>query len=170
MTRWHINWYYFVQKANKQKRDVCEKGNIEGRERGCRQSLYRGTKNLWQRRWKTYTQFLTSFNTKHVLLWTTPKTLETEWRNRLKELRIRKVELSHVSHVKYFHAFVSTLNYVSPIGANNDKRRWSWDGGGLDRELSTSLTTNYKKRINSRQSGIFTNSVMGLCHAHFLSF
>ena len=28
-----------------------------------------------------------------------------------------------------------------------DKRRWSWDWGGLDRELSTCLTTNYKKRI-----------------------
>ena len=28
-----------------------------------------------------------------------------------------KVELSRV---KYFHAFVSTLNYVSPIGANSD--------------------------------------------------
>ena len=29
----------------------------------------------------------------------------------------RKVELSHV---KYFHAFVSTLNYVSSIGAKSD--------------------------------------------------
>ena len=135
------------------RRYVCQKGNIEGRERGCRQSLYRGTKNFWQRRWKTYELFHTSLNTKHLVLSTTPKTLEIEWRNRWKELRIRrglhsqKVELSHV---KYFHAFVSTLNYVSPIGANNDKRRWSWDRGGLDRELSTCLTTNYKKRINSR--------------------
>ena len=110
--------------------------------------LYQGTKHLWQRRWKTYsTQFHTSFNTKHLVLWTTPKTLEIEWRNRLKELRIRKVKLSLV---KYFHAFVSTLDYVSPIGANNDKRRWSWDGGGVDRELSTCLIPTYKKRINSR--------------------
>ena len=104
------------------------------------------------------------------MLWTTPKTLEIEWRNRLKELRIRsglhsrKVELSRI-YVKYFHAFVSTFNYVSPIDANNDKRRWSWDGAGLDRELSTCLTTSYKKLINSRQSGIFTTSVTGLCHA-----
>ena len=105
------------------------------------------------------------------MLWTTPKTLEIEWRNRrLKELRIRsgqhsrKVELSRI-YVKYFHAFVSTLNYVSPIDANNDKRRWSWDGGGLDRELLSCLTTSYKQRINSRQSGIFTTSVTGLCHA-----
>ena len=103
------------------------------------------------------------------MLWTTPKTLEIEWRNRLKELRIlsglhsRKVELSRI-YVKYFHAFVSTLNYVSPIDANNDKRRWSWDGAGLERELSTCLTTSYKKLINSRQSGIFTTSVTGLCH------
>ena len=35
-------------------------------------------------------------------------------------LHSRKVELSHV---KYFHAFLSTLTYVSPISANNDKRR-----------------------------------------------
>ena len=35
-------------------------------------------------------------------------------------LHLRKVELSRV---KYFHAFVSTVNYVSPISANNDKRR-----------------------------------------------
>ena len=132
------------------RRYVCQKGNIEGRERGCRQSLYRGTKNFWQHRLKTYTRFLTSFNTKHLVLWATPKTLEIERRDRLKNYELdihRKVELSHV---KYFHAFVSTLNYVSPIGANNDKRRWSWDRGGLDRELSTCLTTNYKKRINSR--------------------
>ena len=76
-------------------------------------------------------------------------------------LHSRKVELFHV---KYFHAFVSTLNYVSTISENNDKRRWSWDGGGLDRELSTCLPTNYKKRINSRKSGIFTTSITGLCH------
>ena len=53
------------------------------------------------------------FNTKRLLLWTTPKTLEPQWGNRLKELRIqsglhsRKVELSRV---KYFYAFVITLN------------------------------------------------------------
>ena len=29
--------------------EIGEKGNIEGREQGCRQSLYRGTKNLGQR-------------------------------------------------------------------------------------------------------------------------
>ena len=121
----------FMTLFKKAKMYVCEKGNIEGRERGCRQSLYRRTKNFWQRRWKTYTQFPTSFKTEHLVLWTTPKTLEIEWRNRLKELRIREVELSHV---KYFHALVSTLNYVSSISANKDKRGWSWDGGGLDRK------------------------------------
>ena len=42
-------------------------------------------------------------NTKHLVLWTMPKTLEPQWRNRLKErqirsgLRSRKVELSHVN-------------------------------------------------------------------------
>ena len=52
--------------------------------------------------------------------------LEIERRNRLKELRIQSVRHSRkveLSHVKYSHAFVSTLNYVSPIGANNDKGR-----------------------------------------------
>ena len=39
--------------------------------------------------WRTYSRFLTSFNTKHLVLWTKHKTLEIEWRNRLKELRIR---------------------------------------------------------------------------------
>ena len=150
MFKWF--WAIFSLGANEEGTSA-KKGNIEGRERGCRQSLYRGTKNFSQRSWKTYELFHTSLNTKHLVLSTTPKTLEIEWRNRWKELRIRsglhsrKVELSHV---KYFHAFVSILNYVSPIGANNDKRRWSWDRGGLDRELSTCLTTNYKKRINSR--------------------
>ena len=38
----------------------------------------------------------------------------------LNGLHSRKVELFHV---KYFHAFVSTLNYVSTISVNNDKRR-----------------------------------------------
>ena len=38
-----------------------------------------GTKNFRQRRWKTYTRFLTLLNTKHLVLWTTPKTLEIEW-------------------------------------------------------------------------------------------
>ena len=37
--------------------------------------------------------------------------------------------------------------------------------GGLDRELSTCLTTSYKQLINSRQSGIFTTRVTGLGHA-----
>ena len=46
------------------------------------------------------------FNTKHLGLLTTPKTLEPQWRNRLKELRIRsglhlrKVELSRVKYLK----------------------------------------------------------------------
>ena len=41
-----------------------------------------------------------------------------------KKLLTTQVENLHaVSHFKYFHAFVSTLNYVSPIGASNDKRR-----------------------------------------------
>ena len=42
----------------------------------------------------------------------------------LKELRVRRGihsrNKSPISRVKYFHAFVSTFNYVSPIGANSD--------------------------------------------------
>ena len=103
------------------------------------------------------------------MLWTTPKTLEIEWRNRLKDLWIRsglhsrKVELSHV---KYFHAFLSTLSYVSPISADNDKRRWSWDGGGPDRELSSCLPTNYKKPTNQDKAVSLppASQDYGLCH------
>ena len=114
------------------------------------------TKNFWQRMWKIYTLFLTSTQT-------ALKTLQLQWRNRLKERQIRsglhsrKVELSRV---KYFHTFVSCLNYVSPIGTNCDKRRWSYDER-LDRELSTCLSTNYKKRnqveINNNYS-VFTSA------------
>ena len=95
--------------------NVC-KGNIEGRERGCRENLYWSTKNFWQSRWKTYTRFLTSTKNNILALWTTPKTLEPQWKNRLKELGNRsglhsqRVELSRV---KYFHAFVSSLNCLS---------------------------------------------------------
>ena len=50
----------------------------EGRERGCRQSLYRCTKNFWQRRWKTYTRYLTLTQNIHLVLCNTPKTLEPQ--------------------------------------------------------------------------------------------
>ena len=57
---------------------------------------------------------ISHFNTKHLVLWTTPKPLEPQWKNRVKELGIRsglhcsqKVELSHV---KYFRAFISSVN------------------------------------------------------------
>ena len=78
----------------------------------------------------------------------------------------------------YFHAFVSVLSNVSPSATNCDRRRWTcdlhaawrfWSGaqtsqGGreqwswdkeLHRELLSCLTTNCKKRNNSRQSAIF---------------
>ena len=34
---------------------------------------------------------------------------------------------SRIVPCQYYHASVSTLNYVSPISANSDKRRWSCD-------------------------------------------
>ena len=100
---------------NTRKRYVCVKGNIEGRERGCQQSLLWGTKNFWQRRWKTYTRFLTTTQ-KHLVLSTRPKTLEP-WRTDFKFEEGYTHEKSNCPVSKYFHAFVSTLNYVSPIGA-----------------------------------------------------
>ena len=46
--------------------------------------------------------------------------------------------------------------HVSPISANSDRR---------EVVMRDCLTTNYKKRINTRQSGIFTTGVTGLGHA-----
>ena len=92
--------------------NVCKR-NIEGRERGCRRSLYRGTKNFWQCRWKTA---ISHFNTKHLVLWTTPKTLESQWKSLLKELGIRSglhSQTIELSRIKYFHGFVSSLNCLS---------------------------------------------------------
>ena len=45
--------------------------------------------------------------------------------------------------------------HVSPISANSDRRE----------VVLRDCTTNFKKRINARQSGIFNTSVTGLCHA-----
>ena len=78
----------------------------------------------------------------------TPKTLEPQRKNRLKELWIRsglysqKVELSRV---KYFYAFVSN----SHLCLSHPCKQWQ-KKMNLDRKISTCLTTNYKKRINSR--------------------
>ena len=106
------------------------------------------------------------FNTKHLVLWTTPKTLEPQWKNRLKDLGIRSG--LHSQRVEFSRAntfmALSAVSTVSPIGANSDKRRWSCNEG-LDRELSTCLATNYKKQTNSRWSGILTSRVTGLFHA-----
>ena len=60
------------------------------------------------------------FNTEHLR---SIKALESQSRNRLKELRVRSglhSRKAELSRVKYFHDFVSTLNYVSTIGANSD--------------------------------------------------
>ena len=104
------------------------------------------------------------------MLWTAPKTLETGWGNRLKEIRIRIHEKSNCPMSNIFMPLLALSTFLSHRW-NKDKRRWSWDGGGLERELSTSLFDNeLKKRIISRQSGIFTTSVMGLCHAIYYIF
>ena len=102
--------------------------------------------HFWQRGWKTYTRFHT-LSTKHLVLWTTPKTFKKWWRNLSKELRrglhsvLFMTGLIILSCPWYFHAFVSSLNHGSSSGANNGKRRWSRDEG-LDGKLSTCSTTN----------------------------
>ena len=88
-------------------RYVCEKV--------CRQNLYRGSKTSDNAAGKP----IRGFSLQHK----TFSALEPQLRSRFKELRVgsglhsRNIELFSV---KYFHAFVSTLNYVSPIGANSD--------------------------------------------------
>ena len=151
---WNL-WISLCHFWNRRNRYVCEKGNGWGtRTRMSTKSVSR-YKKLLTTQVENLHAVCHVIRHKTLVLWTTPKTLEIEWRNRLKELRIRsglhsrKVEL-YCPMSNTFMPFVSTLNYVSPIGANSDKRRWNWDGGGLDRELSTCLSTNYKKRINSR--------------------
>ena len=91
--------------------NVCN-GNIEGRERGCRQSLYRGKKTS-DNTGGTRTR---DFSLQHKTFSALNYAREPQWKNRVKELGIRsglhsqKVELSRV---KYFHAFVSSLNCLS---------------------------------------------------------
>ena len=64
------------------------------------------------------------FNTKHLVLCTTPKSFRTTVKESLKRTTSSKwatfTKSRIVRRAKYFHAFVSTLNYVSPIGANGD--------------------------------------------------
>ena len=64
------------------------------------------------------------FDTKHLVLCTTPKSFRTTVKKCLKRTTSSKwatlTKSQIVRRVKYFHAFVSTLNYVSPISANDD--------------------------------------------------
>ena len=149
---WNL-WISLCHFWNRRNRYVCEKGNGWGtRTRMSTKSVSRYKKLLT-------TQVENLHAVSHVIQHKTFSALNyaQDFGNRVMEslkrttnlngLHSRKVELFHV---KYFHAFVSTLNYVSTIGANNDKRRWRWDGGGLVTELSTCLPTNYMKGINSR--------------------
>ena len=64
------------------------------------------------------------FDTKHLVLCTSPKSFRTTVKESLKRTTSSKwatlTKSRIVRHVKYFHAFVSTLIYVSPISANDD--------------------------------------------------
>ena len=100
---------------NRRKRYVCEKGNIEGRERGCRQSLYWGTKTFHNAGGKPTRGF--SLTIQHKTF--SALNCTQDCGNRVKKESLkrntnsnsRKVESSHV---KYFHAFVSTLHMSLP--------------------------------------------------------
>ena len=101
---------------------VCEKGNIAGRGRGCRQNLYRGKKTSENAGGKPTCGFSIQHNTFSALNYaqdfgtTVQESLKRTTRSKRVTLEI-KVELSRV---KYFHAFVSTLRLCPPIGANSD--------------------------------------------------
>ena len=102
-------------------RYVCKKGNIAGRGRGCRQNLHRGKKTSNIAGGKPTCGFSLQHNTFNALNYaqdfgTTVKESLKRTTSSKKAHEI-KVELSRV---KYFHAFVSTLHYLSPIGANSD--------------------------------------------------
>ena len=151
---WNL-WISLCHLWNRRNRYVCEKGNGWGtRTRMSTKSVSRYKKLLT-------TQVENLHAVSHFIQHKTFSALSyaQDFGNRVKESLKRATNLKWATFTKSwnilsmsntFMPFVSTLNYVSPIGANSDKRRWNWDGGGLDRELSTCLSTNYKKRINSR--------------------
>ena len=82
---------YLFEPLKYAKRYVCEKGNIGTRKRVSTKSVSR-FKNLQTTQAKNLPA-VSHFNIKHFVLWTTRKTLEPRWRNRLKELRIRRAAL-----------------------------------------------------------------------------
>ena len=67
---------------------------------------------------------VSQFNTKQLVLWTTPKSFRTTVKESLKRTTSSKwatlTKSRIVRRFKYFHAFVYALNYVSLIGANGD--------------------------------------------------
>ena len=107
------------------KRYVCEKkGNTGTRKRMSTKSVSSYKKLLTTQVENLHA--VSHFNTKHYFsalnyaqdFGTTMK--ESLQKNyEFEGLHSRKIELSLV---KYFHASVSTFNYVSPIGANSTKR------------------------------------------------
>ena len=93
------------------------------------------------------------------MLWTVPKTLKTGWSNRLKEIRIRIHEKSNCPMSNTLMPLLALSTCLSHRCKQRQKKMklgWGWTGSVFDNEL--------KKRIISRQSGIFTTSLMGLCH------
>ena len=78
--------------------------------------------DFWQGRWKTCTRFLTSTQNISALNYaqdfgTTVKESLKWTRKNSKWATLTKSRIQ--TRVKYFHAFVSSLNYVSPIVANS---------------------------------------------------
>ena len=98
---------------------VCEKGSIERRERAWWQNLYGGTKNFLQRMWKAYTGFSVQHKTFSALNYA--QDFGTTVEQSLKRTTSSKWATHEKSNCPVScHAFVSTLNYVSPIGENDD--------------------------------------------------
>ena len=99
---------------NTRKRYVCEKGNIEGRERWCRQKLNRGTKEMLLTTQVETLHVISHFSTKHLVLWITPKTLDLQGRNRLKDLKElgREFEIARLPTHEKSNCPLSVLLYL----------------------------------------------------------
>ena len=107
------NQRFFLSTWKLYLRDVC-KGNIEGRVRGCRQSLYRGKKKTSDNAGGKPTR---DFSLQHKTF--SALNYAEDFGNTVKE------SLKRTRNSKRTNTFMvlSAVSTVSPIGANSDKRR-----------------------------------------------
>ena len=83
----------FLTLWNTRKRYVFEKGNIYRDAKEGVDKVFIEEQKSSDIAGETDLHVVSHFNTKHFVLWTTPKDLEQQWRNRLNELRIRRATL-----------------------------------------------------------------------------